>query len=453
MSAGQLVQRGTGKVIPLGSEPITIGRQEDNSIVLADTQVSRHHAEITTQGGWCALRDLGSANGTWVNGERISGSHVLGHGDVVQLGQTSFEVVLPRGGTQQNTLVDLSVPADLLAKEHTGRPWLAIGLGIAAVVAVLLVGALVVWPQIRDGQDAVTSTPEPQATAISAGAQRTRPPARSTDIVSSPEPTATAIPTLDLPTTQPTIQAPAAVTPEETEAAIPKPAIGFFRSDRLTLEPGQCARLEWGDLENVNRASLTDVGQVNFAGQVDVCLDATKTFALKAMGSGGTAEESILITVQEPVAPGIEYFRVVPSIISPGACAQLEWGKVERALSAEIEPVLGPVGTPGSRQVCPGGTTTYVLTANNPEASSTARTTLIVSEEAAQQPVIAFFTANPASIRAGECTTVSWGKVDYASTVTIDQGIGGVATPGSQELCLGSTTAYVMTAEGPGGRT
>jgi hypothetical protein len=143
----------------------------------------------------------------------------------------------------------------------------------------------------------------------------------------------------------------------------------------------------------------------------------------------------------------------VPSIISPGACAELEWGKVERAISAEIEPVLGPVGTPGNRQVCPGGTTTYVLTAQNPEASSTARTTLIVSEEAAQQPVIAFFTANPASIRAGECTTVSWGKVDYASAVTIDQGIGGVATPGSQELCLGSTTVLVMTAEGPGGRT
>jgi hypothetical protein len=211
--------------------------------------------------------------------------------------------------------------------------------------------------------------------------------------------------------------------------------------------------LEWGDLENVNRVSVSDVGQVNFVGQVDVCLDATKEFVLKAVGTGGTASESLLITVQEPVAPGIEYLRVVPSIISPGACAQLEWGKVERAISAEIEPVLGPVGTPGSRQVCPGGTTTYVLTANSPEASSTARTTLIVSEEAAQQPVIAFFTANPASIRAGECTTLSWGKVDYASTVAIDQDIGGVATPGEQELCLASTTAFVMTAEGPGGRT
>jgi hypothetical protein len=211
--------------------------------------------------------------------------------------------------------------------------------------------------------------------------------------------------------------------------------------------------LEWGNLENVNRASLTDVGQVNYSGKVDVCLDATKTFVLQAVGAGGITEESIQITVQEPIGPGIEYLRVVPSIISPGGCAQLEWGKVERAISAEIEPVLGPVGTPGSRQVCPGGTTTYVLTANNPEASSTARTTLIVSEEAAQQPVIAFFTANPANLRAGECTTLSWGKVDYASMVTIDQGIGGVATPGSQELCLGSTTAFVMTAEGPGGRT
>jgi hypothetical protein len=46
---------------------------------------------------------------------------------------------------------------------------------------------------------------------------------------------------------------------------------------------------------------------------------------------------------------------------------------------------------------------------------------------------------------------LSWGKVDYADSVTIDNGIGGVATPGSKEVCLGTTTTYLMTAVGPGG--
>jgi hypothetical protein len=101
--------------------------------------------------------------------------------------------------------------------------------------------------------------------------------------------------------------------------------------------------------------------------------------------------------------------------------------------------------------VCPGATTTYVLTAQNPEATNSARTTLIVSSEAIQVPVIPFFTANPGSIQAGECTTLSWGRVDYAASVTIDSGIGGVGTPGSQEVCPGTTSTYVMTATGPGG--
>jgi len=144
--------------------------------------------------------------------------------------------------------------------------------------------------------------------------------------------------------------------------------------------------------------------------------------------------------------------RVVPSIIAPGDCAQLEWGTVDNAASAAIEPGLGGVGTPGSQEVCPDATTTYVLTAQGVSATSRAEATLIVSDGATPKPVISFFTADPARIEAGECTTLRWGKVDYATSVTIDKGIGGVATPGSKEVCLGTTTAFSMTALGPGGR-
>jgi hypothetical protein len=159
------------------------------------------------------------------------------------------------------------------------------------------------------------------------------------------------------------------------------------------------------------------------------------------------------ITVQEPAGPFIEYFRVVPSIISPGDCALLEWGAVENSISASIEPGIGGVGTPDSMEVCPAATTTYVLTARNPEDVSAARATLLVATSADLAPVIAFFTANPANIQAGECTTLDWGKVDYATSVTVDNNIGGVGTPGSKEVCLASTTTFLMTATGPGGTT
>jgi hypothetical protein len=126
---------------------------------------------------------------------------------------------------------------------------------------------------------------------------------------------------------------------------------------------------------------------------------------------------------------------------------------VDNATSAKIEPGIGGVGTPGSLEVCPASTTTYILTAQGETDSTIAEATLLVSSGTDQKPVVSFFTANPSSIRAGECTLLSWGKVDYATSVEIDNSIGGVATPGSKEVCPGATTTFVMTALGPGGTT
>ena len=50
---------------------VTIGRAEDNSVVLSRPQVSKHHLEMRQQGGTVTVRDLGSLNGTYVNGVRI----------------------------------------------------------------------------------------------------------------------------------------------------------------------------------------------------------------------------------------------------------------------------------------------------------------------------------------------------------------------------------------------
>ena len=72
MNMGQLVEQGTEEVFPLGFEPTSIGRHGDNEIILPDGQVSRHHAEIVMQGGRWLVADLGSANGTYVNGERLT---------------------------------------------------------------------------------------------------------------------------------------------------------------------------------------------------------------------------------------------------------------------------------------------------------------------------------------------------------------------------------------------
>ena len=71
MNMGQLVEQGSEEVFPLGFEPTSIGRHGDNEIILPDSQVSRHHAEIVMQGGRWLIADLGSANGTYVNDDLV----------------------------------------------------------------------------------------------------------------------------------------------------------------------------------------------------------------------------------------------------------------------------------------------------------------------------------------------------------------------------------------------
>jgi len=73
------------------SRKITIGREKSNLIRLIDDEASRAHAEIVLTDDGINIRDLGSSNGTFVNGERIS-SQALKRGDQIDIGKTSLLV-------------------------------------------------------------------------------------------------------------------------------------------------------------------------------------------------------------------------------------------------------------------------------------------------------------------------------------------------------------------------
>jgi predicted component of type VI protein secretion system len=86
----QLVMRtgpNPGATYALEASQTTIGRDGSNSISINDAEISRHHARMTMQGGKIVLEDLGSTNGTSVNGNRIAGPHVLKPGEMVGFGE------------------------------------------------------------------------------------------------------------------------------------------------------------------------------------------------------------------------------------------------------------------------------------------------------------------------------------------------------------------------------
>ena len=86
VGAGSLVLP-TGERVVLGEQVLSVGRMPECNIVLADPTVSRHHAEIRPRGTGYVVVDLGSTNGTRVNGVRIT-EQELADGDELTFGNT-----------------------------------------------------------------------------------------------------------------------------------------------------------------------------------------------------------------------------------------------------------------------------------------------------------------------------------------------------------------------------
>ncbi len=80
-----------GRRLVVGPAGVTIGRSRQCDVVLDDPNVSRQHAEIRPRGGSWVLTDLGSTNGSSLNGRRLAGPEVLKPGDELQVGTSTIQ--------------------------------------------------------------------------------------------------------------------------------------------------------------------------------------------------------------------------------------------------------------------------------------------------------------------------------------------------------------------------
>lgn len=85
-----VVRRGPqpNQAYDLNKDIITLGRDITNDIVINDPEVSRHHMRMTRGAGGYTIEDLGSTNGTFVNGQRLTGARPLRNGELIGLGET-----------------------------------------------------------------------------------------------------------------------------------------------------------------------------------------------------------------------------------------------------------------------------------------------------------------------------------------------------------------------------
>lgn len=84
-----------GTAYKLMGKPITLGRADENQVVLDDPKSSRQHAKITFSNGRYNISDLGSQNGILLNGQRIRNGHINA-GDILVVGNTTIQVAAPK---------------------------------------------------------------------------------------------------------------------------------------------------------------------------------------------------------------------------------------------------------------------------------------------------------------------------------------------------------------------
>ena len=165
-----------GQTFILDQASTALGRDPGTDIVISDPQVSRQHARIDRRGDLTVIEDMGSTNGTFVNGVRLTSPHTLVNGDVINLGDTvtftyhgpEIAATKPLGGqtvvaptspdyeplpapplvppaapvptpmtTPQPTFAGQPAAAAQPAEDAAGKKWLWIGCGCLVLLVIL----------------------------------------------------------------------------------------------------------------------------------------------------------------------------------------------------------------------------------------------------------------------------------------------------------------------------
>lgn len=157
--ANVVIRQGTqaGMSFPILGNQVIIGREEGVDIVLQDPEASRRHARISWQGGRYVLEDLGSTNGTFVNGVQITTPQILRPGDSIGIGQTAMVFqslggpateMMPQSFPQQQPATPVyNAPAPSNTGDSTNKTmqYALYGCGCLLLLCICSLLAVVVW--------------------------------------------------------------------------------------------------------------------------------------------------------------------------------------------------------------------------------------------------------------------------------------------------------------------
>jgi hypothetical protein len=160
-----------GRRFDIAAAPVTIGRQDQCEVQVPGTWVSRRHARLAWTGTGYIVEDLGSTNGTFVNGERVSGPRALRSGDRLQLGdqvEFAFEARMPAPVRAEAALPGMA-PSQAQAppsQPKQRRLWVW-ALGLLGLLVIIAAGVGIYYllsnngPQVGETPTVLAAVPQP----------------------------------------------------------------------------------------------------------------------------------------------------------------------------------------------------------------------------------------------------------------------------------------------------
>lgn len=228
--------------------------------------------------------------------------------------------------------------------------------------------------------------------------------------------------------------------------AEPVPEILDFAASASSIPSGGSAKLNWSVRHGSSVEIEPGLGNVALEGEQNVSPQQTTRYILTAKGPGGVLTRELTVAVQTAPAPQIESFLSDTGNLTAGGTARLSWLVTGSVTKVALSPGFDALPAKGERTVMVNATTDYVLTAEGPGGTSTAKLTV----RAATAPPVIAFEAAPSNLRPGEGTMLQW-NVTGADRVELSPGVGVVAASGSLPLRPISNVRYTLTAQGPDG--
>ena len=116
------VDRTAKETVVVKGPAFVVGRADDCDLQLMHSTVSRHHCQVSEIGKFTTVRDMGSSNGTYLNGDLLRGERVIRSGDKLSLGMVLLEVLdmleVPRAVVELTEMREIAEePAELAAPE------------------------------------------------------------------------------------------------------------------------------------------------------------------------------------------------------------------------------------------------------------------------------------------------------------------------------------------------